>query len=506
MAESKNHKEKPKIRIVLGASTPEWMLSFGDLVSCLLVFFVLLVTFSTPDEGKLMQAFGAFQGAFGVVSPIIPGGNLKAFREDEVSAGGKVVGGVDEKGTMHEDNLSPMDLKSISVVNKFNNLKGKLYELGFKHSVSVQELNEGIIIRVPMSELFTPKTADFKPSAVQFLVNFANFSGSVGNEVLVRACFLPRESNNAETFSHDWLLARERAFAIGASLTTQYNIAESRFSYGSAIIDKGEDAIEFLLVEKLGTRQVSLADIMKKLLKTDAKEIKKYEVHGAPLWMAQYVVLVLILIVFFMILITLQKTQQGGMKSGSGDITNAIGGGGGVGVFKFGRYGTGTYMPTPTFFTKGVHGVDKTLVAGKGGTGDTDAEVDKKNEGSYLRVDFPLFFEKNSYQLTREMKEELSKMGLAFSLYESKVNVKCYTNEMPEESDNLRISYLRAAQIMRGLHSLGGLPYSKLNFSSYPSPRYLLPKDRTEKDGGAGGQKTYFYVYVPSEKNAATTP
>ena len=264
--------EKPRIRIIYGACTPEWMLSFGDLVSCLLVFFVLLVTFSTPDEGKLMKTFGSFQGAFGVISPFAPGKEMKTFKEDELSAGGKIVGGTEDKGALNEDNLSAVNLKSISVVNKYNDLKGKLYELGYKNSVSIRELNEGVLIRVLMSELFRSQTADLKPSATPFMVNFANFAGSVGNEVHVRSCFLPRDSTaSPEAFSKEWLLACDRSFAVGNTLVKQYGIAKSRFSYGSSVIDSGEDCIEFLLMEKIGTRQVSLADILKRLLKADAK-------------------------------------------------------------------------------------------------------------------------------------------------------------------------------------------------------------------------------------------
>ena len=271
--QDKFHKEeKARLRIIRGAHTPEWMLSFGDLVSCLLVFFVLLVTFSTPDEGRLMKAFGAFQGAFGVVSPILPGDYLRSFKEDEIPAGGNIVGGVEEKGTMSEDNLSPVLLKSISVVNKYNDFKGKLLELGFKNSVTAQELNEGLMLRASVSDLFKPGAAEFTEAATRFLVDFANFAGSVGNEINIRACFIPRGSADPGAFPTEWVLARDRSLAIGTALTRKYKIAKSRFSYGCSVVqDGGAERIEFLLVEKLGTSEVSLADILKKLLRTDAK-------------------------------------------------------------------------------------------------------------------------------------------------------------------------------------------------------------------------------------------
>ena len=45
---------------------PEWLLTFGDLMSILVVFFVLLISFSIQDTEKLQIVSGSVKDAFGI--------------------------------------------------------------------------------------------------------------------------------------------------------------------------------------------------------------------------------------------------------------------------------------------------------------------------------------------------------------------------------------------------------------------------------------------------------
>jgi len=45
---------------------PRWVVTFGDLMSLLLCFFVLLLSFSTMDKQKYKQVAGSLEKAFGV--------------------------------------------------------------------------------------------------------------------------------------------------------------------------------------------------------------------------------------------------------------------------------------------------------------------------------------------------------------------------------------------------------------------------------------------------------
>ena len=47
-----------------------WMVTYSDLVTLLLVFFILLISMSTIDEIKFTQAAGSLRGAFGVFEQV----------------------------------------------------------------------------------------------------------------------------------------------------------------------------------------------------------------------------------------------------------------------------------------------------------------------------------------------------------------------------------------------------------------------------------------------------
>ena len=48
------------------AGAPAWMATFGDLMSLLFVFFVLLLSFANMDIVKFKEALGSMRDAFGV--------------------------------------------------------------------------------------------------------------------------------------------------------------------------------------------------------------------------------------------------------------------------------------------------------------------------------------------------------------------------------------------------------------------------------------------------------
>jgi len=49
-----------------GGGIPEWMVTFADLMTILVVFFVLLISFSIQDQEKLQVVAGSMREAFGV--------------------------------------------------------------------------------------------------------------------------------------------------------------------------------------------------------------------------------------------------------------------------------------------------------------------------------------------------------------------------------------------------------------------------------------------------------
>ena len=58
--------EEEAIKKEEGGGSPKWMCTFADLMSLLLCFFVLLLSFSTMDNMKFKQVAGSMKDAFGM--------------------------------------------------------------------------------------------------------------------------------------------------------------------------------------------------------------------------------------------------------------------------------------------------------------------------------------------------------------------------------------------------------------------------------------------------------
>jgi len=230
---------------------------------------------------------------------------------------------------------------------------------------------------------------------------------------------------------------------------------------------------------------------------------KKYVNRGAPLYMSQFTMIMLILIVFFMIMTTMNKSQQGVGKSGDPGAVNNLGlDMEGFGMFRFGAAKAGQQSPNPDpesdkSAQKGVH---KNLTEGSGGQGDTDADIKKNTYGKYIVVKFSNNFEKGSANLTPDMEKDLEKYGLIFALMETPVIIKSRTTELASSSANLVLSLKRSTQIMRFLNERCNLDLSQMEASGTLSSKFIGPEENTHP-APAGMQETFFYIYLSQDKD-----
>ncbi|MBT8374349.1 MAG: hypothetical protein KJN80_05515 [Deltaproteobacteria bacterium] len=74
-----------KLEIEVGEGAPAWVVTFGDLMSLLLCFFVLLLSFSEMDKAVYKQVAGSLKQAFGVqrkVKTMEPAKGIKMIAKD----------------------------------------------------------------------------------------------------------------------------------------------------------------------------------------------------------------------------------------------------------------------------------------------------------------------------------------------------------------------------------------------------------------------------------------
>ncbi len=121
---------------------PGWLQTFGDLMSLLLTFFILLLSMSSMDAKKVSEAVGSLSLALSVLE-----GGIKT----EISK--KTVTATPIEDTV--DTAEEVNLLSRTVV-EFN----EMTQAADGPVVSLEESEEGFIIRLPANLLFTRAGAE----------------------------------------------------------------------------------------------------------------------------------------------------------------------------------------------------------------------------------------------------------------------------------------------------------------------------------------------------------
>lgn len=176
------------------AGAPLWMTTYGDLMTLLMCFFVLLFSFSTIDVVRFKEVIVELQGALGVLS------------------GGPMVlnmGDIPQK--------SIVQAQAVSVKTQIAEVKEKLEE-----KVSEEELNEnvqitmderGLKIRFTDQVLFDLGEAVVKPGALPILRAVGEEIYLVPNHVLVEG-HTDDWPIHTPQFPSNWELSTARATAL----------------------------------------------------------------------------------------------------------------------------------------------------------------------------------------------------------------------------------------------------------------------------------------------------
>ena len=121
---------------------PEWLATFGDMMSLLLCFFVLLLSMSTVNAKKVKEAAGSLAGSLGILN----GGTQTEISPERIM-----------KATPIQQNE-----ETARTVNKLSQAitEFKQFTAGGKGpSITLQEGQQGFFIRLPADITFAPGSA-----------------------------------------------------------------------------------------------------------------------------------------------------------------------------------------------------------------------------------------------------------------------------------------------------------------------------------------------------------
>ncbi len=139
---------------------PGWLAAFGDLMSLLLCFFVLLLSMSTMDAKKIQEAIGSLAGALSVLEG---GSKMDISREKQQQIEVPSV----KSNARRTDSVSAAMSKTIREVNEILKATGS-------PQVTLEESESGFTIRLPGALLFKQGSAQIEnQDAILFLKRIA---------------------------------------------------------------------------------------------------------------------------------------------------------------------------------------------------------------------------------------------------------------------------------------------------------------------------------------------
>lgn len=179
---------------------PAWLAAFGDLMSLLLCFFVLLLSMSSMDAKKISEAIGSLAGAMSVLE----GGTKTEISKQRIL----------ESTPIESNNETSEQVNRIQqAIAEMNEMQEK----GKGPAVTLTEAEKGFVLRLPASLLFKTGQAKIESEdALLFLKRIALLIQELPNdlEVSVRGHTDNTPPGKNSPYKDNWQLSSARAISV----------------------------------------------------------------------------------------------------------------------------------------------------------------------------------------------------------------------------------------------------------------------------------------------------
>lgn len=212
--------DAPEEEVEEGA--PAWMATFADLMSLLMCFFVLLLSFSEIDLEKYKQVAGSMKAAFGIQRDVVADEIPKAESvvKQEFSPGKPEPTVIPSVRQQTQDDTRPVPRLAAATEAETADLKrlqARLREvLGEEIDAGVVDVlaeDYGVRLRISDDDAFPSASATLQPTFVPVLDKLADTLDEEGAHVVVSGHTddLPIST---ETYPSNWVLSSARAASV----------------------------------------------------------------------------------------------------------------------------------------------------------------------------------------------------------------------------------------------------------------------------------------------------
>lgn len=249
---------------------PAWMGTFADLMSLLMCFFVLLLSFSEMDVLKFKQIAGSMKFAFGVQNKIevkdIPKGTSVIAMEfrpgkpdptpietiqqqtiemtqqmlefqagDEDSAGGRQKqrgeqrGGQAQQTATDSSSSASKSAEQSQTAELMKKVAQQLQKQILDGSIEMESLGQQLTIRIRENGSFSAGSAFLQPQFKPIIQKIGFLLADVPGEIAISGHSDGQHIAN-ELYRSNWDLSAQRAVAVAEAMRTAQGFDESRMS------------------------------------------------------------------------------------------------------------------------------------------------------------------------------------------------------------------------------------------------------------------------------------
>lgn len=197
-----------------GASTPAWMVSWSDMTTLLLTFFITLVSFAEIEGKDFYLVLSSFKGALGILSG---GSTLSKGRLEEM--------GMTVHGLPAETEGRGMGTSRKTAVAVFQpEISSRM--------VRVSEDERGLVITLSSDAFFDPGSAVLKPEVRHVIDKAGKIINSIPNLVRIEghASSTPVGLSRTRGYATNWELAAARSVNVLRYLEEEDKVDPSKLS------------------------------------------------------------------------------------------------------------------------------------------------------------------------------------------------------------------------------------------------------------------------------------
>jgi len=170
-----------------GGGAPGWMVTYGDMMSLLLTFFVMLLSYSSTDIVKFKQAMGSLRGALGM---------LKS-----------------EQGVVNLPKLMIGTRAEQQVETSSVRLRKLIKQEHLEEAIHVERTDKGLLIRISNMVLFDLGKAEIKPDVHSILDKLVSIIAQWEGPIRVEGHTDDLPIHTAQ-FPSNWELSTARAVKV----------------------------------------------------------------------------------------------------------------------------------------------------------------------------------------------------------------------------------------------------------------------------------------------------